>query len=83
MLIPTLALLFGIEIKIAGSRSLAVNLPTMLVGCARYSRDRSFAVLAADRTFTLSMAAGSVAGAYVGARLLAVVPSAALIRCSP
>jgi uncharacterized membrane protein YfcA len=51
----------------------------MLVGFARYSRDRSFAVLAADRTFTLSMAAGSVAGAYVGARLLAVVPSAALV----
>jgi uncharacterized membrane protein YfcA len=79
LLIPTLILLLGVDIKVAGSLSLAVSLPTMLVGFARYSRDRSFAVLAANRTFTLSMAAGSVAGAYVGARLLAGVPSAALI----
>ena len=46
LLIPTLVLLFGVDIKLAGSLSLAVSLPTMLVGFARYSRDRSFAVLA-------------------------------------
>ena len=40
-LIPTLALLFGADIKLAGSLSLAVSLPTMLVGLARYSRDQS------------------------------------------
>jgi uncharacterized membrane protein YfcA len=79
LLIPTLILLFGLEIKVAGSLALAVSLPTMLVGFARYSRDRSFAALAANRGFTLSMAAGSVVGAYVGARLLAFVPSAVLV----
>jgi uncharacterized membrane protein YfcA len=31
LLIPTLALLFGADIKLAGSLSLAVSLPTMLV----------------------------------------------------
>lgn len=31
-LIPTLVLLFGVDIKLAGSLSLAVSLPTMLVG---------------------------------------------------
>lgn len=36
LLIPTLVLLFGADIKLAGSLSLAVSLPTMLVGFARY-----------------------------------------------
>jgi uncharacterized membrane protein YfcA len=39
-LIPTLILLFGADVKLAGSLSLAVSLPTMLVGFARYSRDQ-------------------------------------------
>jgi hypothetical protein len=45
LLIPTLVLLFGADIKLAGSLSLAVSLPTMIVGFARYSQDRSFTVL--------------------------------------
>ncbi|WP_239506574.1 TSUP family transporter, partial [Enterobacter hormaechei] len=45
LLIPTLVLLFGAEIKLAGSLSLAVSLPTMIVGFMRYSRDSSFQVL--------------------------------------
>jgi uncharacterized membrane protein YfcA len=45
LLIPTLVLLFGADIKLAGSLSLAVSLPTMLVGFTRYSRDRRFVVL--------------------------------------
>lgn len=38
LLIPTLVLLFGVDIKLAGSLSLAVSLPTMLVGFARGSK---------------------------------------------
>jgi uncharacterized protein len=45
-LILPLILLFGVDTKLAGSLSLAVSLPTMLVGFARYSRARSFVVLA-------------------------------------
>jgi uncharacterized protein len=45
LLIPTLVLLFGADIKLAGSLSLAVSLPTMIVGFTRYSRDQAFAVL--------------------------------------
>ena len=40
LLIPTLILLFGVDVKPAGSLSLAVSLPTMIVGFARYSQDR-------------------------------------------
>jgi uncharacterized membrane protein YfcA len=60
LLIPTLVLLFGADIKLAGSLSLAVSLPTMIVGFTRYSRDRSFAVLGQNRRFVLVMAAGSI-----------------------
>jgi uncharacterized membrane protein YfcA len=79
LLIPTLVLLFGADIKLAGSLSLSVNLPTMLVGFARYSRDRSFVVLAENRRFVLVMAAGSIFGSFIGGRLLGLVPNAVLL----
>lgn len=79
LLIPTLVLLFGADIKLAGSLSLAVSLPTMVVGFARYSRDRSFAVLGRNGGFVATMAAGSVLGAFVGGLLLGVVPGAVLL----
>ncbi|MGA5193988.1 TSUP family transporter [Streptomyces exfoliatus] len=59
LLIPTIVLLFGEDIKTAGSVSLLVSLPTMLVAFARYSRDGSFAVLGANLRFTTTMATGS------------------------
>lgn len=79
LLIPTLLLLFGVDIKLAGSLSLAISLPTMLVGFTRYSRDRSFSVLRRNRLFVLLMAAGSIAGSFVGGRLVSLVPSAVLL----
>jgi uncharacterized protein len=79
LLIPTIVLLYGVDIKIAGSLSLAVSLPTMLVAFARYSRDASFKVLAANRWFLLTMAAGAVTGTLLGGLLLGVVPSLVLV----
>jgi uncharacterized membrane protein YfcA len=79
LLIPTLVLLFGADIKLAGSLSLAVSLPTMLVGFARYSRDQSFVVLGENRRFVLVMAAGSIFGSFIGGRLLGLVPNAVLL----
>lgn len=79
LLIPTLVLLFGIDLKLAGSLSLAVSLPTMLVGFARYSRDSSFVVLGRNRVFVLIMAAGSVLGSFLGGRMLGLIPSGVLL----
>jgi len=78
-LIPALVLLCGIDIKLAGSLSLAISLPTMLVGFARYSRDQSFSVRGQNWRFFLVMAAGSVVGTFIGGFLLGVVPSAVLL----
>ncbi|MGJ4909459.1 sulfite exporter TauE/SafE family protein [Bradyrhizobium oligotrophicum] len=78
-LIPTLILLFGADVKLAGSLSLAVSLPTMVVGFARYSRDQSFSALRANWPFMLAMSAGSMLGTFIGAFLLGSVPSAILL----
>jgi uncharacterized membrane protein YfcA len=58
-LIPTLVLLFTADIKLAGSLSLAVSLPTMLVGFTRYSMDDSFSVIGRNKLFLLVMAAAA------------------------
>ena len=78
-MIPTLILLFGIDIKLAGSLSLAVSLPTMIVGFTRYSRDQSFTVLGRNKPFLLIMVAGSITGSFVGGLLLGIVPSNVLL----
>lgn len=79
LLIPTLVLLFGADIKLAGSLSLAVSLPTMLVGFSRYSRDRSFSVIGRNKGFMLLMALGSILGTYAGGLLLGVVPNSVVL----
>lgn len=79
LLIPTIVLLFAVDIKIAGSLSLAVSLPTMLVAFARYSRDGSFTVLRDNRPFVIAMAAGSITGTLVGGLLLDSVPDGVVI----
>lgn len=79
LLIPTLVLLFGVNIKLAGSLSLAVSLPTMIVGFTRYSQDSSFAVLGRNKRFVLVMAAGSIVGSFIGGRLLGLVPTSILL----
>lgn len=79
LLIPTLVLLFGADIKLAGSLSLAVSLPTMIVGFARYSGDSRFGVLAQNKVFVVTMAAGSMLGSFIGGRLLGLAPDYLLL----
>lgn len=79
LLIPTITLLYAVDVKLAGSLSLLVSLPTMLVAFARYSRDDSFRVLHANGRFVLVMAVGSATGTVVGGLLLGVVPEAVLV----
>ena len=79
LLIPTIVLLHGADIKLARSLSLVVSLPTMLVAFARYSRDDSFVVLRSNVRFAGIMASGSVTGTLCGGLLLGVVPDAWLI----
>jgi uncharacterized membrane protein YfcA len=79
LLIPTLVLLFGVDVKLAGSLSLTVSLPTMLVGFARYSRTANFAAIGKNRRFLWLIVAGSLFGAFIGGRLLGVIPESILL----
>jgi uncharacterized membrane protein YfcA len=78
LLVPIITVLFAVDVKLAGSLTLLVSLPTMLVGFARYSRSAAFSVLRRHARFVVSMTAGSVAGAVVGGLLLGVVPAAVI-----
>ena len=79
LLIPTIVLVYAIDFKLAGSLSLAVSLPTMLVAFARYSRDDSFVVLRQHRRFVLAMAGGSITGTIAGGLMLGLVPVGVLL----
>jgi len=79
LLIPTLILLFAVDIKLAGSLSLVISLPTMLTGFARYSKDNSFKVIGRNKIFVLVMAGGSIVGAAIGGMLLGVVSDYVLL----
>jgi uncharacterized membrane protein YfcA len=79
LLIPTIVLLFGVDIKLAGSLSLVVSIPTMISAFSRYSRDKSFMVVRRERRFIAVMAAGSVVGSWLGGMLLGVVPGPILL----
>lgn len=78
-LIPTLILLFGVDVKLAGSLSLAISLPTMITGFARYSADRSFAVLSRNKRFVATLAVGSLFGTFLGGQLLGIISNSLLL----
>ncbi|EKG0020257.1 TPA: TSUP family transporter [Vibrio cholerae] len=75
LLIPTIVLLYGLDIKLAGSLSLMVSLPTMIVGFTRYTHADAFKVLGEEKMFIGWMVAGSILGAAIGGLLLGLVPT--------
>lgn len=79
LLIPTIVLLFGLDIKVAGSLSLMVSLPTMVVGFVRYTQSDAFAVLRRERAFIGWMATGSILGAALGGLMLGLIPTHVLM----
>ena len=79
LLVPTLVLLFSLPVKLAGSVALAVSLPTLIVGFARFGRDNTLAVVRDNLPFLGAMAAASMLGAFIGGQLLGIVPAAMLL----
>lgn len=78
LIIPSFVFVFGAPIKIAGTASLLVSLPTVSVGILRYWRQGAYADRAALRETVIPMGAGSVIGAILGGLLLGIVPAAIL-----
>ena len=79
LLIPTIVLLYGLDIKLAGSLSLMVSLPTMIVGFARYRHAEAFSILRREQSLMGWMVAGSILGAAIGGLLLGLIPTRLLL----
>jgi len=79
LLIPTITVLYALDVKLAGSLSLLVSLPTMAVAFLRYSRDQAFVVLRQERGFIAWLAFGSILGTVVGGLALGSVPSGVIV----
>lgn len=79
LLIPMLILLFGVDIKLAGSLSLVISLPTMLVAFFRFSKDTAFKVIKENKAFVGYMALGSIVGTSIAGHLVGIVPDSVLL----
>ncbi|MFP4437112.1 MAG: sulfite exporter TauE/SafE family protein [Chloroflexaceae bacterium] len=78
LIIPTLMFIFGADIKTAGTASLLISLPMVLVGVLRYARRGAFGERR-DLVQTIApMGVGSVIGAILGGVLAGIVPPALL-----
>ena len=78
LIIPTLVFLFGADIKIAGTASVLVSLPTVLAGLGRYVRLGAFEERSDLSTLVLPMGVGSILGAFLGGVLVPYVPAGVL-----
>ncbi len=78
LIIPTLIFVFGADVKAAGTASLFISLPTILVGLARYASRGAFADRTPLRETVGPMGIGSVIGALIGGLLVGFVPASVL-----
>lgn len=78
LIIPTLVFAFGAPIKVAGTASLLVSLPTVAVGVMRHRRLGAFSQSEDVRRLVAPMGLGSVLGAVAGGLLVGLVPAALL-----
>jgi len=74
IIIPTLVFAFGADIKTAGTASLLVSLPTVLVGVIKYASRGAFTDRVALSNTVAPMGVGSVIGAVAGGLLVGVIP---------
>lgn len=78
LLIPTLLLVFGLNVRLAGTGSVLVSLPTVLTGLWRWRAGGGFRQRSDLTGVVAPMALGSVFGALLGGVLLAYAPTGAL-----
>lgn len=70
LIIPTLILVFSISSKLAGSLSLVISAPTILLGLVRYHREGALVDLTPHISLVVLMALGSILGSYIGSLFL-------------
>ncbi len=78
LIIPTIILIFAVDIKLAGSLSLAISIPTILMGLFKYHRQHKLREIKPESGFILMMGMGSIVGAFMGSYLLQYLASSFL-----
>ncbi|MBW4690891.1 MAG: sulfite exporter TauE/SafE family protein [Lyngbya sp. HA4199-MV5] len=78
LIIPTIVLLFSIDIKLAGSLSLAISIPTIVMSLSKYRSQQRLKEVKPEQEFIISMASGSILGALIGSSLLRYTSSSLL-----
>ncbi|WP_254449379.1 TSUP family transporter, partial [Anabaena sp. UHCC 0253] len=63
---------------LAGSLSLAISIPTIMMGLFKFRSQQRLEEIKSDQKFIVFMAAGSILGAFVGSNLLKYVSSSQL-----
>jgi uncharacterized membrane protein YfcA len=74
LLIPALVLIFGVDIKTAGSASILISLGVVSIGLWRYWRADAIPTGRGAQRITTAMAAGSIIGATAGGLAVAYAP---------
>lgn len=72
LLIPLIVLLYGVDIKLAGTLSLAISAPTLMVGLYKYYQRKALARVVEFKESILLLSLGSIVGAFIGALLYGV-----------
>lgn len=78
LIIPTLVFLFGADIKTAGTASLLISVPTVIVGVAGHASRGAFTDRRPLTETVAPMGVGSVIGAIIGGLLVGFVPATLL-----
>lgn len=78
LLIPVIVLLYGVDIKLAGTLSLAISFPTLLIGIYKYHKNRRLHEVYTFKEILVFMALGSIIGAFLGSLLVGIVSSEVL-----
>lgn len=73
LIIPTLIFIFGIGVKIAGTASLVISLPTVCTGLFRYYRANALFNRTVTTQIVIPMAVGSVIGSVLGGLLFGYI----------
>lgn len=78
LIIPTLFLVFGADIKLAGTASILISLPTVIIGLSRHYANGAFEQKQELSELVLPMGIGSIIGSFIGGVLIFYVSGSLL-----